>query len=279
MTTPAPGPGAAERRAALRDLVAPALASLVCLGILVGLGVWQLERKAWKEALIDRIVARSRIDPPAPLPAFDAFDPARDEFERVRTAGRFLHDKETLVHGLAPGDTPGRALQGYYVITPLRLDDGRTVLINRGFVPTELKEVARRAAGQVGGEATVTGMLRQSEARAMFVPAPNPQTGEWFNRDVPGIAAAKGLATTGPSGVAPYLIEADQTPNPGGWPKGGQLRVDLPNNHLQYAFTWFGLALCLVGVFTAFALRRLRGEASEETGENPASAAATPPRP
>ncbi|GJD61926.1 SURF1 family protein [Methylobacterium frigidaeris] len=260
----------AERRAAFRDLVAPALASLVCLAILIGLGVWQLERKAWKEALIDRIVARSRIEPPAPLPAFDRFDPARDEFERVRATGRFLQDKETLVHGLAPGDTPGRALQGYYVVTPLRLDDGRTVLVNRGFVPTELKDPARRAAGQVEGETTVTGMLRQSEVRAMFVPAPNPQTGEWFNRDVAGIAAAKDLA-----GVAPYLIEADATPNPGGWPKGGQLRVDLPNNHLQYAFTWFGLALCLVGVFTAFALRRLRAEAVESA---PASAA-TPPRP
>ncbi|SFU62204.1 surfeit locus 1 family protein [Methylobacterium sp. 174MFSha1.1] len=267
MTAPA---GPAERRAALRDLVAPALATLVCLGILVGLGVWQLERKAWKEALIDRIVARSRIEPPAPLPAFDGFDPARDEFERVRATGRFLQDKETLVHGLAPGDTPGRALQGYYVVTPLRLDDGRTVLVNRGFVPTELKDPARRAAGQVEGETTVTGMLRQSEARAMFVPAPNPQTGEWFNRDVPGIAAAKGLGT-----VAPYLIEADATPVPGGWPRGGQLRVDLPNNHLQYAFTWFGLALCLIGVFTAFALRRLRGEAVDPAAPSPA----TPPRP
>jgi surfeit locus 1 family protein len=262
--------GATERRAAFRDLLAPALATLVCLAILVGLGVWQLERKAWKEALIDRIVARSRIEPPAPLPAFDAFDPARDEFERVRATGRFLQDEETLVHGLAPGDTPGRALQGYYVVTPLRLDDGRTVLVNRGFVPTELKDVSRRAAGQVEGETTVTGMLRQSEARAMFVPAPNPQTGEWFNRDVPGIAAAKGL-----TGIAPYLIEADATPNPGGWPKGGQLRVDLPNNHLQYAFTWFGLALCLVGVFVAFALRRLRGDAVE----SPSASTATPPRP
>ncbi|QRE76037.1 SURF1 family protein [Methylobacterium aquaticum] len=260
----------AERRAALRDLIAPALASLACLVILIGLGVWQLERKAWKEALIDRIVARSRIEPPAPLPASDRFDPARDEFERVRATGRLLNDKETLVHGLAPGDTPGRALQGYYVVTPLRLDDGRVVLVNRGFVPTELKDVARRAAGQVEGETTVTGMLRQSEARALFVPAPNPQTGEWFNRDVAGIAAAKGLA-----GVAPYLIEADATPNPGGWPKGGQLRADLPNNHLQYAFTWFGLALCLVGVFVAFTLRRLRGEAVESA---PASAA-SPPRP
>ncbi|GJD50645.1 hypothetical protein OPKNFCMD_3388 [Methylobacterium crusticola] len=249
------GIATAERRSALRDLLAPGLAALACLGILVALGTWQLERRAWKEALIARIVARSRAEPPMALPSPASWDPARDEFERVRAAGRFLHDRETLVHGLAPGETPGRALQGYYVVTPLRLDDGRVVLVNRGFVPTELKNPRDRAAGQVEGAATVTGMLRQSEARGMFVPAPNAATGEWFNRDVAGIAAARDLP-----GAAPYLIEADATSNPGGWPRGGQLRVDLPNNHLQYAFTWYGIALCLVGVFGAFAWRRVHGD-------------------
>ncbi|MEH3146793.1 MAG: SURF1 family protein [Methylobacterium frigidaeris] len=246
-------PAAGARRAALRDLLAPFLAALVCLAILVGLGTWQLQRKAWKEGVINQIIARSRIEPPLAPPSPASWDPAGQEFDRVRVTGRLLHDRETLVHGLAPGEVPGRALQGYYVVTPLRRDDdGPLVLVNRGFVPTELKNPRDRAAGQVEGVVTVTGMLRASEARGMFVPAPNPQTGEWFNRDVAGIAAAKGLDP-----VAPYLIEADATPNPGGWPKGGQLRVDLPNNHLQYAFTWFGLALCLVGVFGAFAWRRL----------------------
>ncbi|WP_298965690.1 SURF1 family protein [uncultured Methylobacterium sp.] len=242
----------AGRRAALRDLLAPFLATLVCLAILVGLGTWQLQRMAWKQGLIAQIVARSRVEPPLVPPSPEAWDPPAQEFDRVRVTGRLLNDRETLVHGLAPGEVPGRALQGYYVVTPLQRDDGGIVLVNRGFVPTELRNPRDRAAGQVEGPVTVTGMLRASEPRAMFVPVPNPQTGEWFNRDVAGIAAAKGFAR-----VAPYLIEADATPNPGGWPKGGQLRVDLPNNHLQYAFTWFGLALCLVGVFGAFAWRRL----------------------
>jgi surfeit locus 1 family protein len=240
------------RPGAWRSLLAPGLVSLLCLGILIALGTWQLGRKAEKEALIDRILARSKVEPPAALPAPDTWNAERDEFRRVRATGTFVHDAETLVHGLAAGEVPGRALQGYYVLTPFRLDGGGTVLVNRGFVPTELKAPASRAAGQIAGPTGVTGILRGSEPRTMFVPAPDPVRNEWFNRDIAGISASRGL--TDPR---PYLVEADATPNPGGWPKGGQLRVDLPNNHLQYAFTWFGIAACLLGVFAVFAWRRL----------------------
>ncbi|WP_010681842.1 SURF1 family cytochrome oxidase biogenesis protein [Methylobacterium mesophilicum] len=241
----------ATSRQAWRDLIAPGLASLVALTILLSLGTWQLERRAWKEDLIARILRQSRAEPVAP-PAPDAWDPARDEFRHVRVTGRFLNDRETLVHGLAPGETPGRALQGYYVLTPLVRPEGGTVLINRGFVPTELKAQGDRRDGLIEGETTVTGILRASEVRGLFVPEPDPARGEWFNRDIPGIAAARGLKD-----AAPYLIEADAVPGQTTWPRGGQLRVDLPNNHLQYAFTWFGLAACLIGVFSVFAWRRL----------------------
>ena len=240
-----------SRRSAWRDLVAPGLATLIALAILLGLGTWQLERKAWKEDLIARILQQSRAEPVAP-PAAATWDAGRDEFRHVRVAGHFLNDRETLVHGLAAGETPGRALQGYYVITPFERSDGGTVLVNRGFVPTELKAQADRQDGLISGPTTVTGILRASEPRGMFVPEPDPARGEWFNRDVPGIAAARGLPD-----VAPYLIEADAVPGQTTWPRGGQLRVDLPNNHLQYAFTWFGLAACLVAVFGVFAWRRL----------------------
>jgi surfeit locus 1 family protein len=244
--------GSHLRPGAWRSILAPGLVSLVCLGILLGLGFWQLERKSEKEALIGRILARSKVEPPAPLPPVQSWDPARDEFRRVRVAGTFRHEAETLVHGLAAGEVPGRALQGYYVLTPFRLEDGGTVLVNRGFVPTELKALAARESGQVQGPTTVTGILRGSEPRTMFVPAPDPVRNEWFNRDIGGISAARGITEP-----RPYLVEADGSPNLGGWPKGGQLRVDLPNNHLQYAFTWFGIAGCLIAVFGVFAWRRL----------------------
>lgn len=235
--------------AAWRDLIAPGLSALIALAILLGLGVWQLERKGEKEALIVRIVSRSKAAPVAP-PA--DWVPARDEFEHVRVSGRFLNDRETLVHGLAAGETPGRALQGYYVITPFLRDDGGTVLVNRGFVPTELKAQGDRRDGLIAGDTTVVGLMRGSEARTMFVPPPDPVRNEWFNRDVPGIAAARGFPD-----AAPYLIEADAAAGAKTWPRGGQLRVDLPNNHLQYAFTWFGIAACLLGVFSVFAWKRL----------------------
>ncbi|MCJ2063909.1 SURF1 family protein [Methylobacterium sp. J-088] len=238
-------------RGAWRDLVAPGIAALIALAILIGLGTWQIERKTWKEDLITRIVRQTQAAPVAPSAAAE-WDPARDEFRHVLVTGRFLNDKETLVHGLAAGETPGRALQGYYVLTPFVRDGGGMVLINRGFVPTELKAQSDRRDGLIDGPTTVTGILRASEPRGLFVPEPDPARGEWFNRDIGGIAAARGL-----SDVAPYLIEADAAPGQTTWPRGGQLRVDLPNNHLQYAFTWFSLAACLIAVYSVFAWRRL----------------------
>ncbi|MCJ2132823.1 SURF1 family protein [Methylobacterium sp. J-026] len=242
---------AAASRGPWRDLIAPGLASLIALAILLSLGTWQIERRAWKEDLIARIVRQTRAEPVAP-PVPAAWDPARDEFRHVQVSGHFLNDRETLVHGLAAGETPGRALQGYYVLTPFERADGGMVLINRGFVPTELKAQSDRRDDLIEGPTTVTGILRASEPRGLFVPEADPARGEWFNRDVAGIAAARGVPE-----VAPYLIEADAVPNQTSWPRGGQLRVDLPNNHLQYAFTWFGLAACLIGVFSVFAWRRL----------------------
>jgi surfeit locus 1 family protein len=227
------------------------MASLIALAILLGLGTWQLERRAWKEDLITRILRQTRAEP-VPPPSSATWEPNRDEFRHVRVTGRFLNDRETLVHGLAAGETPGRALQGYYVLTPFAREDGGLVLINRGFVPTELKAQGDRRNGLIEGPTEVTGILRATEPRTMFVPEPDPTRGEWFNRDVAGIAAARGLAD-----AAPYLIEADAVPDQTTWPRGGQLRIDLPNNHLQYAFTWFGLAACLIGVFSVYAWRRL----------------------
>lgn len=241
-----------ERRSPWRDLLAPGIAATIVLAILLGLGAWQVGRKTEKEALIGRIVARSKAPPVAP-PAPADWEPSRDEFRHVRVAGSFAHDKETLVHGLAAGGTPGRALQGYYVLTPFVLAGGGTVLVNRGFLPTELKNPSDRRESVIEGSTTVTGILRGSEARTLFVPAPDPSRGEWFHRDIAGIAGARGLAD-----VAPYLIEADAVPGQTSWPRGGQLRVDLPNNHMQYAFTWFGIAACLVGVFSVFAWRRVK---------------------
>lgn len=247
------------RPAGRRGLLAPGLATLVALAILIALGVWQLERKAWKEDLLAQIQARAYGEPGAVAPEADwpAWRAEADEFRRVRLSGAFRHDLEAPVHGLAPAPG-GRTAQGFYVFTPLVLTDGAVVMVNRGFVPTELGDPARRPEGQVAGPVTVTGLLRAPEAPRLFVPGNDPARNSWFTRDVAAMAQAKGLTR-----VAPFYVDADATPNLGGWPKGGQTRLALPNDHLHYALTWFGLALTLVGVFAGFAWRRLRGTEPE----------------
>lgn len=235
------------KRPSARSLWLPAFATLAAFTVLTTLGAWQLQRKAWKEELIGKIEARAYGEPdPLPPPSEWAhWSAKRDEYRRVRVTGAFLHEDETTVHGLMSAQR-GQPVQGFYVLTPLRLRDGSSVIVNRGFVPTELRGAVRRAEGQLRGEVTMTGLMRAPEQHRLFVPANDPARNEWFTRDVGEIARSKGLDR-----IAPFLIDADATPNPGGWPKGGQTRLVIPNDHLQYALTWFGLALTLLGVFAS----------------------------
>jgi surfeit locus 1 family protein len=239
-----------------RSLLAPGLAALVALAVLVGLGTWQLQRKSWKESLVSRIEARSRGEPGEILPeaAWSGWRAEADEFRLVRLTGTWLHDYEAPVHGLAPAER-GAPVQGFYIFTPLRVASGAVVPVNRGFVPTELRDPAARPESRPTGEVSVTGIVRAPESGNWFTPESVPSRDRWFTRDPQAIAAAKGLDR-----VAPFYVEADATPNPGGWPRGGQTRLNLPNNHLQYALTWYAIALTLVGVFAAFAWRRLHPE-------------------
>jgi surfeit locus 1 family protein len=245
-----------------RSLILPGLATLVALAILFGLGTWQLQRKAWKEDLIRQIEARAYGEPGSLLPESEwaTWRADQDEFRKVRVTGTFLHAMEAPVYGLSPGARQGAPIQGYYILTPLKLPTGAVVMVNRGFVPAELKDPATRPQGQPAGEVTITGLVRAPEGRNPFTPKDAPEKNLWFTRDPQAIARAHNLDR-----VAPFLIDADASPIPGGWPRGGQTPLNLPNNHLQYAFTWFGIALTLVGVFGAFAWRRLKGEPSPET--------------
>jgi surfeit locus 1 family protein len=126
---------------------------------------------------------------------------------------------------------------GYWLLTPLRTVTGWTVLVNRGFVPPDRVDPARRRDAQAGGTVTVTGLLRITEPGGGFLRTNDPATDHWFSRDVAAIARARGL-----SEPAPYFIDADSAANPGGYPVGGLTVIAFPNNHLVYALTWFSLA-------------------------------------
>lgn len=237
-----------------RGLLIPGLFACVGLAVLIGLGTWQLQRLAWKQGLIASI--ESRIDaPPVALPTpehWRELRAERDEFRHVTFAGEFLNDRETLVY------TSGSALRsdvtgpGYWVFTPARIGGGDIVMVNRGFVPEQNRDPASRAAGQIAGVTDVEGVLRWPEAPGWFTPAGDAVRNVWFARDHLGMAAAKGLS------VAPFYVDQDEPVPPGGLPRPGRLAANLPNNHLQYAITWYGLAVVLVGVFVVFALGQRR---------------------
>jgi surfeit locus 1 family protein len=216
--------------------------------LLAGLGIWQVERLHEKEALIASVETGMRA---APVPLDDLLKEGgtNAEYHHVRVTGRFLHDKELYLFARGP-----QGAVGVDIITPLVQGNGQTVLVDRGFVPDALREPQTRQAGQITGEVSLTGVFRASQRAGMFTPAPDLQKRLWFVKNVPGMAGALGLT------APPVMVEADATPNPGGWPLGGRTLVDFPNDHLQYAITWFGLALALLTVYLLY--HRSRGRLS-----------------
>jgi surfeit locus 1 family protein len=145
-------------------------------------------------------------------------------------------------------------------MTPARLADGGIVIVNRGFVPDGRQDAKSRPGGQLTGPVDIAGAMRWPDSRHWFTPNDDPAHNLWFTADPASIAAAKGL-----DAVAPFYVEQETPVPPGGLPEPGRLVVDLPDNHLQYALTWFGLAAVLVGVFVSWAFtsraRDQRGEA------------------
>jgi surfeit locus 1 family protein len=223
--------------------------------ILIALGVWQVQRLHWKEGLIaqrDAAVAAPPVAPPG------SFDEARGlEFHHIVAEGVFQNHKELY---LAASSDSGAA--GYQVVTPLVMSDGRTMFINRGFVPLELKDASKRAAGEPTGPQRVAGLLRLPSPTkpSFFLPDNRPDLNLWFWVDLPAMAKAVGVADP-----VPFYVDADKTPNPGGWPKGGVTRLDLPNDHLQYAITWFSLAVALIVIYVLYHRRDASSENEQQS--------------
>jgi surfeit locus 1 family protein len=226
-----------------RGLMAATLLALAAL--FVALGVWQVERRAWKLRLIAAVDQRVHA-PPRPAPGPDQWQGVSADntaYAHVRVHGLLLNRQATLVQAVTDYGA------GFWVLTPLKTDAGWTVLVNRGFVPPE-----RRTAATVGpaGPVTLIGLLRITEPKGGFLRSNDPAANRWYSRDVAVIARARRL-----SQVAPYFIDADATPNPGGYPIGGLTVIAFPNSHLSYALTWFTMAILSV-VGLVLLLRRER---------------------
>lgn len=230
-----------------------AVLGLMVFAALVGLGTWQVQRLHWKEGLLVTIEARRSA---APLPLSEIEERFRAtgdvDYTPVTATGTFRHAGER--HFLATW----KGQSGFFVYTPLQLADGRFALVNRGFVPYDLKDPDRRPQGQVAGEVTIAGLARNPLAGkpSSILPDNDPAKNVFYWKDRDAMAASADLPA---AEIVPVFIDADATPNHGGWPAGGVTLVDLPNNHLQYAVTWYGLAAALAGVLIIFVRRRPTG--------------------
>lgn len=228
---------------------------LIALAILISLGTWQVERLHWKEGLLADIAERRAA---APVPLADIETMAAQggdiEYRMVTATGRFINNKERHFFATWRGQT------GYYIYTPLQLADGRYILVNRGFVPYENKEPEMRMQGQLTGEQTVTGLARAKLAGkpSSLVPYNDVAKNIFYWKDLDVMASSVDLDK---ASVLPFFVDADSTPNPAGFPIGGVTQVDLPNDHLQYAFTWYGLAVVLAVVVAISWFRPRKGAA------------------
>lgn len=214
------------------------------LVILCLLGNWQVERLDWKLDLIEKMEQRFGLPAVLLPPQVDDTDDWVYRHSSVR--GRFLHMREMPLYSIGPNGKPG-----YDLFTPLQARDGRYVIINRGWVPEHLKEQVSRPNTIVAGEVEVIGVLRKSWIKERFAPDNEPQRNLWYYGNLPEMAQAKGLST-----VFPMFLYQDKTTEAGSFPIGGRSRLKIVNNHLDYAMTWYGLAIVLFVIYLIFNVRR-----------------------
>ena len=239
-----------------KGILVPTLAVLAAFAVLVSLGQWQLNRKVWKETLIDAMTQRLAAAPEElpPPDQWNTLTPDNAEFRRVKLHGEFLPVRDTYAY------VAGSALRndikepGYYVFRPVKLANGKIVALNRGYVPLEYMEQTP------AGPAEIVGYIRFPEKAAWFMTEASSNGDTWFVRDPQAMARARGWGE-----VAPFYIDQESPVPPGGLPRPSALAVTLRDDHLGYALTWFGLAAVLAGVYIAWLISRRRTKAEPLT--------------
>ncbi|MCX5512380.1 surfeit 1 [Kaistia algarum] len=245
-------------RSPWKRLIAPAIATVIMFAILCSLGAWQWRRLHWKEALIAQVDMRLKTAPvaaPGPV-GWSTLDLVEFDYTPVTVSGTFLNDKEAHLYGQISQPRGKLGGVGWWIYTPLKTDEGWIVYVNRGFVPDGKQAAATRREGQIDGHVTVTGLARRPETPSHLFGDGIPADDQWFAREPSLFAKAAGFPA---ASVAPYSIDANAAPNPGGMPQGGETLVVFSNNHLQYVVTWFGLAFALLAVFAVYARGVLKG--------------------
>lgn len=245
---------------AFRPRLVPTLFTIPAVLLMLGLGVWQLQRLAWKSELIDAFEARVTAEPTAPPPALAPEDVAEWRYRHVAATGRFLHDKELQITG-----KPYKGTAGFHVITPFVTDDGLTVFVNRGWVPEDERRPEDRPTTLVPPPATVDGVIMRAGVKGYFVPENEPRNDVWFT--VRPQAMAEHLGLEGPIATGYYIDQLAEEPRPTVMPFGAARTIAVRNEHLQYAITWFLLAITLIAVYVLWHRQADRDEKS--SGDTP----------
>lgn len=252
-------PQATAQPARTRGVFGLAVIALIMVSVLVSLGLWQLRRKDEKHALISALTERLAAAPVA-LPAgmvWPTLTPAHDEFRRVTFTATLESKPDAMVYSSGSAVRDDITGPGTWAFVPARLADGRSVVINAGFVQNTMQDRAQqdRAVRPLitGAPVELTGYLRFPEAAGTLTPHEDSGKRLWFTRDVPSMAQVLGWGE-----IAPFYIDLESPMPASGIPKPGPLHVRLKDDHLQYAITWFGLALVVAGAFVAWVIQRRR---------------------
>jgi cytochrome oxidase assembly protein ShyY1 len=223
--------------------------TLVMIAVLIGLGVWQLQRRTEKHALI-AVLSERLAEKPSALPNpsdWAALSPDKDEFRLVSFSATYESRPDAMVYTFASAVRPDVGV-GTWAFLPARLPDGGTVVINAGFVPNTVQDRSQqdRAVSPLvtGQPVAMTGYLRFPEKAGLLTPSPTRDKRLWFSRDIGAMAQ-----TLGWENVAPFYIDLETPVPASGIPKPGPLDVHLKDDHLQYAITWFGLAAAVMFAF------------------------------
>ena len=222
---------------------------------LLYLGTWQIMRMHWKEALIENFTSRATAEAIAPPEAEQADD---FQYQRLVVKGVGMHHAEVQLIGRTFEGTAG-----YHVVTPMRLEDGRILLINRGWVAQDYRRPESRPSTLDAGEVTVEAILRLQRQKGYFVPDNNPGQDDWFTLDIGDITAHHDL---GDQVITSYSADALRQPGAYVLPIGAAVEINIPNDHWQYALTWYGIALGLIGVYLSWHVQagRLRFGAKKD---------------
>jgi surfeit locus 1 family protein len=242
-----------------RPLPGLTIATLIGVAILLGLGKWQLDRLHWKLGLIAAANSRAH-EPPVPVETLVGRKPKDIEYTHAGAAGTFVPGDEIYLFSQISGGAVG-----YDVLQPLRLADGRALIVDRGFVPSTMDGKPAPFTAAPSGAVEITGLVRGTQKPGLFTPRAELAKKIFFVHDVPAIASAMGL-----SGELPFVLAADRTGPRGVYPEGGHTRLTFRNEHLQYAVTWFSLAAVLLIMFFFYHGKRGRLVLGPRQGPTPA---------